>query len=111
MDVLPFHYDDPRPEVVGDLEEWRAADKFRFVSRLRAWTGRDADSTEDRGSGGGFRVESLAELREQRAFACRLTPDPALRSLDEADAFLADRGLLTRTPDCALPSLYGARPA
>jgi len=53
-------------------------------------------------------VESLAELRERRAFACRLTPDRALRSLDEAEAFLADRGLLTRTADCALPSLYGA---
>ncbi len=29
-------------------------------------------------------------------------------SLDEAEAFLADRWLLTRTPDCALPSLYEA---
>ena len=56
----------------------------------------------------GSTVESLAELRERRAFACRLTPDRALRSLDEAEAFLADRGLLTRTADCALPSLYGA---
>jgi hypothetical protein len=53
-------------------------------------------------------VEPLAELRERRAFACRLTPDRALQSLDEAGAFLADRGLLTRTADCALPSLYGA---
>jgi hypothetical protein len=31
-----------------------------------------------------------------------------LRSLDEAEAFLRDRGLLTRTADCALPSLYEA---
>jgi hypothetical protein len=53
-------------------------------------------------------VESLTALRERRTFECRLTPDRALRSLDEADAFLADRGLLTRTADCALPSLYGA---
>jgi hypothetical protein len=53
-------------------------------------------------------VETLAELRERRAFECRLTADRALASLAEADAFLSDRGLLTRTPDCALPSLYEA---
>jgi hypothetical protein len=53
-------------------------------------------------------VESLTELRERRAFRCRLTPDRALRSLAEAEAFLRDRGLLTRTADYALPSLYEA---
>ena len=50
----------------------------------------------------------LDELRERRAFECRLTPDRALGSLDEAEAFLLDRGLLTRTADSALPSLFGA---
>jgi hypothetical protein len=53
-------------------------------------------------------MESLAELRERRAFECRLTPDRALASLDEAEGFLRERALLTRTPDCALPSLYEA---
>jgi hypothetical protein len=53
-------------------------------------------------------VQSLAELRERRDFECRLVPVRALRSLDEADAFLRGRGLLTRTTDCALPSLYEA---
>jgi len=53
-------------------------------------------------------MESLAALCERRAFECRLTPDRALRSLDEADLFLRERGLLTRTGDCALPSLYEA---
>jgi hypothetical protein len=53
-------------------------------------------------------VESLARLREQRMFSCRLSPDRALGSVEEADAFLRDRGLLTRTADCALPSLYEA---
>ncbi len=53
-------------------------------------------------------MESLAGLRERRAFECRLVPARALRTLDEADAFLRDRGLLTRTTDCALPSLYEA---
>ena len=53
-------------------------------------------------------MESIAELRERRAAACRLTPDRALGSLDEAEAFLRERSLLTRTADCALPSLYEA---
>lgn len=53
-------------------------------------------------------MESLAGLRERRAFECRLTPDRALGSLDEAEGFLGLRGLLTRTADSALPSLYEA---
>src|SRR5438128_3931151 len=53
-------------------------------------------------------VESLSELDERRAYECRLTPDRALESLDEAEEFLRDRGLLTRTTDCSLPSLHEA---
>lgn len=53
-------------------------------------------------------MSRLQELQERRAFECRLTPDRALRDLDEAEAFLRDRGLLTRTTDSALPSLYEA---
>ena len=50
----------------------------------------------------------LQELEERRAYECRLTPDRALRTLDEAEEFLRDRGLLTRTADSELPSLYEA---
>jgi hypothetical protein len=53
-------------------------------------------------------VTALAELQERRAYELRLTPDRALATLDEAEAFLHDRGLLTRTADSALPSLYDA---
>jgi hypothetical protein len=53
-------------------------------------------------------MESLAALRERRAFECRLTPGRALESLDEAEGFLRERGMLTRTTDSALPSLYEA---
>jgi hypothetical protein len=53
-------------------------------------------------------VETLSDLEARRAYECRLTPDRALQSLDEAERFLRDRGLLTRTADSALPSLYGA---
>ena len=51
---------------------------------------------------------SLPELQRRRADECRLTPDRALGSLDDAEAFLLNRGLLTRTADSALPSLFGA---
>ncbi|HJQ49950.1 MAG TPA: hypothetical protein VJ838_05510 [Gaiellaceae bacterium] len=51
---------------------------------------------------------TLAELEERRAYECRLTQDRALETLDDAEAFLRDRGLLTRTADSALPSLFEA---
>jgi hypothetical protein len=53
-------------------------------------------------------VSALTELLERRAYECRLTPDRALQSLGEAEEFLRDRGMLTRTTDSALPSLFEA---
>ncbi len=50
----------------------------------------------------------LEELQRRREFECRLTPDRALGTLDDAHAFLSDRGMLTRMSDSALPSLFGA---
>lgn len=51
---------------------------------------------------------AFKRIATKRDFDCRLTPDRALETLDDAVAFLEDRGLLTLTPDCALPSLFGA---
>jgi hypothetical protein len=53
-------------------------------------------------------MTSIQELQERRAHELRLTPDRALQSVDEAVDFLRDRGLLTRTADSALPSLFEA---
>ena len=50
----------------------------------------------------------LSELQERRDHECRLIPERALETLDEAEAFLRDRGLLTRNPSGSLPSLFGA---
>ena len=50
----------------------------------------------------------MEQLQNQRAHLCRLTPDRALESPEEAHAFLRDRGMLTRTPGSALPSLFEA---
>src|SRR6266511_1616435 len=53
-------------------------------------------------------MSRLHELQERRAYECRLTPDRALATLDEAEEFLRERGLLTRAADSALPSLHEA---
>jgi len=50
----------------------------------------------------------VADVALRRAEACRLVPELRLDSFEEAPAFLEDRGLLTLTPCCSLPSLFGA---
>ncbi len=53
-------------------------------------------------------MATLAELRQKRIHELRLTADRALQTLDEAEQFLAERGVLTLTQDSALPSLFAA---
>ena len=53
-------------------------------------------------------VPSMDDLLARRVYECRLTPDRVLETLDDAEEFLRDRGLLTRTADSALPSLFDA---
>jgi hypothetical protein len=50
----------------------------------------------------------VEELQARRDYLCRLTPDRALDTVGEAAEFLHERGLLTRTPDSALPSFFAA---
>ena len=49
---------------------------------------------------------SASELEARRAYECRLTPDRALASFEEAAEWLEERGMVTRTPDCSLPSFH-----
>ena len=51
---------------------------------------------------------TLAELRARRALECRLAKDRALVTLEDAEAFLHDRRVLTQTQDSSLPSLFAA---
>jgi hypothetical protein len=51
---------------------------------------------------------TLEEAERRRAELCRLTPDRALETLDEAEAWLHERGVVTLRPNCSLPSLHGA---
>jgi len=59
-------------------------------------------------SKGAAKIRPVQELQGRRDYLCRLTPDRALNSVAEAGEFLEDRGLLTRTADSALPSLFEA---
>ena len=53
-------------------------------------------------------MPTLRELQDRRAFQCRLTPDRALDTLDDAEEVLRERGMLTLMPNSSLPSLFGA---
>jgi hypothetical protein len=48
------HYDAPPPDVIDDLEELRAADRFRFANRLHAWI----DVEDGRITGAGYADDS-----------------------------------------------------
>lgn len=51
---------------------------------------------------------TLAELQRRRTYELRLDPERKLETVDDAHAFLDERGMLTLTADSALPSLFGA---
>src|SRR5215213_7730784 len=58
---LPFglgvaHYDPPPPEVLGDLDELQATDRFRFANRLEAWIEVQDGRIVGAGQGGGGRI-------------------------------------------------------
>lgn len=60
---LPFemgmaHYDPPPPDVLGDLDELRKADRFRFVNQLWAWIEVEAGKVVDWGHAGGGLIGS-----------------------------------------------------
>jgi hypothetical protein len=47
------HYDDPPPDVIGDLAALRDADRFRFANQLVGWIEFDGHRITDAGYGGG----------------------------------------------------------
>jgi cyclic nucleotide-binding protein len=58
------HYDDPPPAEIDDLEELRAADRFRFGNLLRAWIDVDDSGriTDGGYSGGGLMGATTLKL-------------------------------------------------
>jgi hypothetical protein len=72
------HYDDPPPDVLGDLEALRAADRFRFGNVLRAWIDvADSGAVGDCGySGAGLIGATTVRLGgASRTFQAVLLPD------------------------------------
>lgn len=53
-------------------------------------------------------MAGLSDSEGRRVKACRLDPALALDTLKDAEDFLHERGLLTLTSCCSLPSLFGA---
>src|SRR5919201_5198071 len=103
-----------RPAPSGDLVSHR--DDYSSSSRCSAApTSSTAESTSatDFGHSQPERHTSVSsrhlnELQQRRVYACRLSPDHALESVVEAEAFVRERGVVTLTPSSSLPSLYGA---
>jgi hypothetical protein len=58
------HYDEPPPGELGDIEELRAADRFRFGNVLRAWAevSDDGEITDAGYSGGGLMGSTTVQL-------------------------------------------------
>jgi hypothetical protein len=51
---------------------------------------------------------SWVELDAMRAYACRLDSERALTSLEQAEAWVRERGVVEGTSHCSLPSLHVA---
>jgi Cyclic nucleotide-binding domain len=78
------HFDPPPPEVLGDLDELQASDRFRFVNRLEAWIEVEDGRIVDAGQGGGGRVNVTkvgygpASIAFAPVVLPELRPDPDL---------------------------------
>jgi Cyclic nucleotide-binding domain len=78
------HYDDPPPDVIEDLAELQAAERFRFANHLAAWIevadGRVADAGY---SGRGFISRSRVRWGPHREVAFEPAEFPEIRSAPE----------------------------
>ena len=81
FDVGPFHYDDPPPEVVEspeELEELRAADRFRFANELAGWIEVDDGRIVGHGQAGGLRI-GVTNVKLGRTLSVAAIPMPEIR--------------------------------
>lgn len=84
MTRLPFdmgvaHYDPPPPDVLGDLDELRRADRFRFANQLRAWIEVEDGKVVDWGHAGGGVIGSTTVKMGPRAVVFQAVAFPDLQ--------------------------------
>jgi hypothetical protein len=61
-------YDDPPPDVIDDLDQWRTDGRFRFANRLQAWAEIEHGKIVDAGcSGGGLMGATTVRVAKLRA--------------------------------------------
>lgn len=78
------HYDQPLPDVLGDLDAWRAADMFRFANDLRAWIEvDDGGAVVASGYDGGGMIGSTTVGVGRATVTFQATPFPDLQSEPE----------------------------
>lgn len=68
FEVGVAHYDEPLPEVLGDLERWRVEDRFRFANVLGGWIQVEEGRIVAHGHAGGGMIGSTT-MRLGRASA------------------------------------------
>jgi Cyclic nucleotide-binding domain len=104
FDAGVAHYDDPPPDHIDDLEQLRAADRFRFCNRLDAWIEVDGGRIVDAGysdASGCLMGETTVRVgRKEAAFAAPAFPerraDPVIT--DTAAHFIQTVGGHTALP-------------
>jgi hypothetical protein len=77
------HYDPPPPDVLEDLEQLRAADRFRFANHLRAWIEVEDGRIVDHGHAGGGLIGSTTLRLGARDLTFAATAFPDLRPKPE----------------------------
>jgi hypothetical protein len=64
------HYDEPPPDHLDDLDQWRTNDRFRFANRLSAWVDVEGGEIVAAGySGGGVMGSTTVRLGVAATFA------------------------------------------
>ncbi|MGH9187770.1 MAG: cyclic nucleotide-binding domain-containing protein [Acidimicrobiales bacterium] len=82
FEVGVAHYDEPLPDVIGDLEQWRTEDRFRFANVLGGWIEVDGGRIVAYGQTGGGMIGSTtmrlgpASATFQAVAYPDLRPDP-----------------------------------
>ncbi len=82
------HYDDPPPDVLGDLETWKAEDRYRFANELSAYIEVEDGRITDAGYTGGLHLNSTTVRVGKRAAVFQPISLPTI----QADPVITDDG-------------------